>query len=109
VTGETTGFLYLNTRGRRSGEPREIEIWFTERGGCYYVIAEHGASAHWVQNLQAHALVTVRVADRTFPARARIVDGATERELSEAIRALSEAKYGWGQGLVIELDPGGNP
>ena len=24
-----------------------------------------------------------------------------------AIRALSEAKYGWGQGLVIELDPGG--
>ena len=32
-------FLYLTTIGRRTGLPREIEIWFTERDGRYYVIA----------------------------------------------------------------------
>ena len=40
---------------------------------------------------------------RTFGARARVVDGATDRDLGTAIRALSEAKYGWGDGLVVEL------
>jgi hypothetical protein len=33
-------FLYLTTAGRISGQPREIEIWFTERGGRFYLIAE---------------------------------------------------------------------
>jgi hypothetical protein len=26
-------YLYLTTTGRVTGQPREIEIWFTERGG----------------------------------------------------------------------------
>jgi deazaflavin-dependent oxidoreductase (nitroreductase family) len=104
VTGQSE-FLYLTTQGRRSGQAREIEIWFTERGGCYYVIAEHGGSAHWVQNLRAQPSVTVRVAERTFPAHARVVDDATESDLLGAIRTLSQAKYGWGDGLVVELDP----
>ncbi|MBI3800677.1 MAG: nitroreductase family deazaflavin-dependent oxidoreductase [Deltaproteobacteria bacterium] len=32
-------YLYLTTTGRRSGQPREIEIWFTQCAGQYYVIA----------------------------------------------------------------------
>ena len=38
-------FLYLTTTGRRSGMPREIEIWFTRVDGHYYVIAEPGQRA----------------------------------------------------------------
>jgi len=34
-------FLYLTTVGRRTGLSREIEIWFTERDGRFYIIAEH--------------------------------------------------------------------
>ena len=36
VRGEPE-FLYLTTTGRRSGQPREIEIWFTSRDGRYYL------------------------------------------------------------------------
>src|SRR2546422_4986838 len=43
-------YLYLSTQGRRSGLPREIEIWFTQRDGRFYLIAEYSTS-HWVQNL----------------------------------------------------------
>ena len=32
-------YLYLTTRGRKSGRSREIEIWFTHRDGRFYVIA----------------------------------------------------------------------
>jgi deazaflavin-dependent oxidoreductase (nitroreductase family) len=98
-------FLYLTTTGRKTGRPREIEIWFTERGGRYYVISEHLDEAHWVQNLRAHPGVRVRVGEDRFEARARVVDAGAERDLASAVQELSEKKYGWGDGLVVELSP----
>src|SRR5262245_56022273 len=103
-SGETE-FLYLTTTGRRTGRPREIEIWFTERDGRYYLIAEHLEEAQWVQNLVADPCVAVKLAERAFGARARIVREGAEPELYWAVRALSEEKYGWGDGLVVELTP----
>jgi deazaflavin-dependent oxidoreductase (nitroreductase family) len=104
-TGAEPEFLYLTATGRRSRRPREIEIWFTARGGRWYVIAEHGEAARWVQNLIADPRARVRVDDRECAARARVVDAAAEPELAAAVRAASEAKYGWGDGLVVELTP----
>lgn len=105
ATTEEPPYLYLTTIGRRSRVPREIEIWFTRRDGRYYVIAEHGERAQWVRNLLANQGVQWRVADGTFTGRARVVDAAAEPELTEAVQALSRQKYGWGDGLVVELTP----
>ena len=38
--------LYLTTTGWKSGRPHEIEIWYTEWEGRYYVVAERGGQAH---------------------------------------------------------------
>jgi len=100
-------FLYLTTTGRLSGQLRQIEIWFTERDGCYYLVAEHGERAGWVQNLRTDPRVTVRVGERVFVASARVVDAATDTVLRDDVRVRSERKYGWGDGLVIELSPHG--
>ena len=100
-------FLYLTTTGRHSGQPREIEIWFTERNGRYYLVAEHGEQTGWVQNLRTDPHVTVRVGERAFPTNARIVDAASDSGLGDDVRVRSEHKYGWGDGLVIELSPSG--
>ena len=105
MTGADADFLYLTTIGRHSGQPREIEIWFTRRSGRYYLVAEHREAAQWVQNLRAEPRVCARVGDATFDATARVVDAAAEAELCTGIRALSEAKYGWGDGLVVEVTP----
>lgn len=102
---EEIEFLYLTTSGRRSGQPREIEIWFTQRDGCYYVVAEHRWEAQWVQNVIAKPHVSVRVGEKQFAARARVIDEDKEPLLHEAAQALSEQKYGWGDGLVVELRP----
>ena len=107
-TGETE-FLYLTTTGRRSGQPRPIEIWFTERDGRYYVIAEHLRETHWVQNLLADPRVRVRIGDEDFAARARVIDANDEPDEHAAVQELSEKKYGWGDGLVVELIPEGRP
>jgi hypothetical protein len=42
-------YLYLTTTGRVTGQPREIEIWFTKHGGHLYLVAER-ESANWVRN-----------------------------------------------------------
>jgi deazaflavin-dependent oxidoreductase (nitroreductase family) len=98
-------YLYLTTTGRRSGLPREIEIWFTQRDGRYYVISEHGRKAHWVQNLLTNPRVRWRVEETRFTGHARVIDPATEPGLAEAIQTRSSRKYGWGDGLVVELAP----
>lgn len=57
-----------------------------------------------MRNLRADPAVTVRVGARCFGAHARVV-ATTERSLYDQVRARMIAKYGWGDGLVIELMP----
>jgi deazaflavin-dependent oxidoreductase (nitroreductase family) len=97
-------YLYLTTRGRTTGEPREIEIWYTQIGEVFYVIAEYETS-NWVRNVRECADVQVRVAGFSFAGTARIVPAESEPELHEKVRNLSWEKYGWGDGLVVELRP----
>jgi deazaflavin-dependent oxidoreductase (nitroreductase family) len=97
-------YLYLTTRGRRSGRPREIEIWFTQHEGCFYVIAEYDTS-HWVQNVRTHSEVEIRVAGQKFAGRARVLSAEADGGLLRTVRELSHKKYGWGEGTVVELCP----
>jgi deazaflavin-dependent oxidoreductase (nitroreductase family) len=99
-----TQFLYLTTKGRASGLPREIEIWFTQHADRYYLIAEHQTS-NWVQNLQADPEVQVRVGEKQFHAQARILKPETDPETHQTIQQLSQEKYGWSEGLIVELIP----
>jgi deazaflavin-dependent oxidoreductase (nitroreductase family) len=96
-------YLYLTTRGRKSGCSREIEIWFTQCDGRVYVVAEYDTS-HWLQNLRAHPEVGVRLGEQRFRARARVLDPDTDTELRHTIQELSREKYGWGDGTVVELE-----
>ena len=98
-------YLYLTTTGRRSGRPRQIEIWFTRHEGRYYLVAEHGRRAQWVQNILADPVVRVRVGGRHFGGRARVVEASADPALVRTVRRRSEAKYGWGAGLVVEIAP----
>ena len=95
-------YLYLTTRGLKSGVSREIEIWFTHREGRFYLIAEY-VTSNWIRNLVACPQVEIRVAGNTFRAGARVLSPGTE--LTRAIQQLSRDKYGWSDGLVVELTP----
>ena len=97
-------YLYLTTKGRKTGQDREIEIWFTELGGRFYLISEKRDEAHWVQNLRREPRVRFRVGDSKHEGPARTLD---EKEDADArrVRELSDEKYGWSAGLVVELRP----
>ena len=56
VVQQRPTYLYLTTTGRVTGQSREIEIWFTEHGGHFYLVAER-ESANWVRNIQSQPQV----------------------------------------------------
>jgi deazaflavin-dependent oxidoreductase (nitroreductase family) len=107
--GETDAqFLYLTTTGRKTGLPRQIEIWFVAAGGKFYILAEHFHRTQWVKNIRRNPRVRVRIGSRDareFDAEARALDPAKDDGLWQAAQRLSREKYGWGDGLPVELAP----
>jgi deazaflavin-dependent oxidoreductase (nitroreductase family) len=98
-------FLYLTTTGRTSGLPREIEIWFVEADGKYYILAEKFHDANWVRNIEKNPRVQVRVGDRRFEATARALDPERDAATWKVAQDLEREKYGWGDGLPVEITP----
>lgn len=98
-------FLYLTTRGRVTGRPREIEIWFVASRSNLYVLAEHFHHAQWVKNIEREPRVRVRVAGREFDARARALDPDRDAEEWRLAQRLAREKYGWGDGLPVRITP----
>ena len=110
--GDST-FLYLVTRGRKSGLPRKIEIWFVEHERRFYLVSEMRERSQWVQNLLADPAVRLSVGTRKDEQRqvkqtaasARVLDPQADAELFAKVRELMDAKYKWSDGTFVELSP----
>ena len=102
-------YLYLTTTGHRSGKSHEIEIWYVEHEGCYYLVSEKREAAHWVRNIRADPAVHFRLGD-DWDAEAAITKGRAaipdDAALIAAVKAKMDAKYGWSNGLVVAICEG---
>ena len=86
----------LETIGRVTGQPREIEIWFAAVGDRLYLLSGGRGGAHWVRNIAATPEVRVRIGGRRFRGVARAIEGESDDALA---RELLAAKYqGWSKG-----------
>jgi deazaflavin-dependent oxidoreductase (nitroreductase family) len=106
-------YCYLTTRGRRTGDPHTIEIWFGlgPESSTLYMLAGSGEKADWVRNLRQKPAVQIRLDGVTYSATARVVIDAAEDELA---RSMLVAKYqpgyngdltNWGQtALPVAFD-----
>jgi deazaflavin-dependent oxidoreductase (nitroreductase family) len=83
-------YCYLTTTGRISGEPREIEIWFALDAQTLYMLSGARDRSNWVKNLILEPRVRVRIDDRTWNGRARVIDDPSDEARA---RALLFAKY----------------
>ena len=80
LPGADGAFCYVTTTGRRSGRPHTIEIWFGASDHTLYVLAGGRERADWVRNLRAEPRVHVRLGDKQYAARARVVEPHTEED-----------------------------
>jgi deazaflavin-dependent oxidoreductase (nitroreductase family) len=86
-------FCYVTTRGRVTGNPHEIEIWFAREpsASTIYLLSGGADRSDWVKNIRANEAVTVRIGEETFDATARVVEASDEDALA---RKLLGEKYG---------------
>jgi deazaflavin-dependent oxidoreductase (nitroreductase family) len=97
--------LYLTTIGRGTGLPRQIEIWFIVYRERFYLFAETGEAAAWVKNIRRNPEVRVRIEQQEIGGTARVLDREADRKLWDQVAAIADRKYGWGDGLPVELTP----
>ena len=97
---EAEEYAHLTTRGRRTGRPHTVEIWFAPVGTSVWMIAGGGTSSDWVANLLADPAVTVRIGTRTSPGRAR-TDAGAAAEAAGARRLLAARYQGWEEGRPL--------
>ena len=92
-------FCYFTTKGRVSGRPHEIEIWFGVHDSTLYLLSGGGEGADWVKNLLKEPSVTVRIREHTFTGVARIV--SNEEEVTTARYMLAEKYQEWKEGKTL--------
>lgn len=101
-------FLYLTTKGRNITREHTIEIWFTEYNKKYYILSERKKASDWVQNIISDPNVTFNVNNKTYKGYAKLVDRNKEPILANAVSDLMLRKYGWNDGLIVELTSNDN-
>jgi deazaflavin-dependent oxidoreductase (nitroreductase family) len=80
---EGTQALLLTTKGRKSGEPRELPLIYAPWEDTYLIVASKGGAPEppaWFLNLEADPEVEVQVMADRFKAKARV---ATPEEKAE--------------------------
>ena len=98
--GQDQQFLYLTTKGWKTGREHSIEIWFVSHGDKYYILSERREKAHWVQNITHNSRVMFTVNSKSFEGKGLIVDKTTDAKLAEEVSNLTHTKYGWSDGLI---------
>ena len=96
-------FLYLTTNGRKTTKQHTIEIWFIEYNKRYYILSERKKASDWVQNIIVDSNVSFNLNNKTYKGYARLVDKNKEPILANAVSDLMFEKYGWNDGLIVEL------
>ena len=72
--------VILETRGRKSGQLRQIPVGKTLEGDTLWIVAEHGRRASYIRNIEADPRVRVRVGRRWRTGTAHVLDDDDWRE-----------------------------
>ena len=103
----TPAWALLETRGRRTGQPRRTPVGNGLRGDEFWIVTEHGRGADYVRNIEADPRVRVKVGDRWYEGSAEILaDDDPYERLRWLRRPLNDAALlavGTEQ-LVIRVD-----
>ena len=69
----------LTARGRKSGEPRTVTIWFA-LGDAKVFLTGDAKGPQWLRNVRANADVVVQIGDTRLRGHARVVEDPAEAE-----------------------------
>jgi deazaflavin-dependent oxidoreductase (nitroreductase family) len=98
----------LVTRGRVSGEPREVVVGFVDEPDGSVLVAANSPRSAWGLNLLADPGVAVEIGDRRFTAVAEELERTDHgRAVRELILRYGTPSEGLGTGPSFRLRPDG--
>ena len=89
----------ITTTGRKTGEPRRIELVFHNIDGRIVISGRPGFPRSWVANLKANPRMTFHLkgaVSADLPAKGRVITDRAERE--ELLRPIAET---WGMSHAV--------
>jgi len=92
-------YIYLRTKGRRTGKPHTVELWYAVASGRIY-LSHEGKYTDWMKNILKDDQVEFRIGGTRFRGRAHIVGSGEAFEVGK--RALYRKYYGEASEEVIE-------
>jgi len=93
-------FIYLTTRGRRTGKPHRVELWFAVNDGNIY-LSHEGQETDWMKNIRNNSEVRFEIGGNKFVGKARYLE-ANNHDAQPGKIALYLKYYGKAEGKVIE-------
>jgi len=75
-------YVYLTTRGHRTGKPHTVELWFAAVGDRVY-LSHEGKHTDWMRNILKDNRVEFRVRGLWFRGRAKIMRSGEEFEIGK--------------------------
>ena len=110
VAGEK--YIYLTTRGRKTGKPHTVELWFAYIGSRLW-LSHEGTYTDWMKNIVKDSSVEFRIGSLRFKGKARLVRDGDAFERGK--RALYKKYYGeaskdvvddwFSESIVVEITP----
>ena len=104
--------VIIETRGRKSGQLRQIPVGKTLDGATLWIVAEHGRKASYVRNIEANPRVRVRVGRRWRTGTAHVLEDddwrERQRRLPNKVNSAAVRAVGTEHVTVrVDLDPAG--
>ncbi len=84
-------YIYLTTRGRKTGNPHTVELWFAVAENKTY-LSHEGDYTDWMKNILKDGRVKFKIGKKEFKGDARIVEGEQVFQLGK--HALYSKYYG---------------
>jgi deazaflavin-dependent oxidoreductase (nitroreductase family) len=83
-------FIYLTTRGRRTGKSHTVELWFAFSHGRVY-LSHEGDDTDWMKNIAKNDAVDFRIGSVKFEGGAAVAKGSSREQ---GKKSLYEKYYG---------------
>lgn len=93
-------FIYLTTRGRRTGKLHRVELWFAVHNDKIY-LSHEGRETDWMKNIKNNPEVRYEIGEYKFVGKARYLQGNGPDAQAGKI-ALYLKYYGKAERKVIE-------
>jgi len=93
-------FIHLTTKGRKTGRPHTVELWFAV-GDAKVYLSHEGKETDWMKNLKQNGQVSFEIDGKNFAGKGRYIEESSHAAWKCKV-ALYEKYYGKASREVIE-------